>query len=304
MNLSAVISQLISLFLMIGAGYLSARAGLISPELRPRLSALVLSVTCPCVIISSVLSSSGGGADMPRALLTAIVFFAAMIAMAALLTRLARTPAQESRLDQMMLVLTNLIFMGIPVVQSLYGASGVAMLSMFILVFNFLVYTYGVLMLCKGARLRPRDLLNPGVISALAALLLGLTRLRLPGPVESALSSVGSVTTPLAMMIIGASLAHSDIRAAFTKVRLYRVSLLRLIVMPLCVLAIVRLLPIDTALAGICVVVAAMPIAGNCGMLADVYTPGDMTAAHAIIVSTLLCAATLPLILAVMAVAL
>lgn len=304
MNLIAVFSQLISLFLMIGAGYLAARASLISPDLRPKLSALVLSVTCPCVIISSVLSSSGGGADMARALLTAIVYFAAMIALAVLLTRLVRTPQEESRLDQMMLVFTNLIFMGLPIVQSLYGASGVAMLSMFVLVFNFLVYTYGVLMLCAGARLRLRDLLNPGVISALIALFLGLTHLRLPGPMESALSSIGSATTPLAMMIIGASLAHSDVRAAFTKIRLYRVSLLRLLVMPLCVLAVVRLLPMDAALAGICVVVSAMPIAGNCGMLADVYTPGDMTASHAIIVSTLLCAATLPLILALMAIAL
>ena len=50
---------------------------------------------------------------------------------------------------------------------------------------------------------------------------------------ESALSSIGSINTPMAMMVIGSSLAHSDIRAAFSNPRLYRVSLLRLIVMPL-----------------------------------------------------------------------
>ena len=53
----------------------------------------------------------------------------------------------------------------------------------------------------------------------------GLTGWRLPDPVESALASIGSINTPMAMMIIGASLAHSDIRAAFTNPRLYRVAL-------------------------------------------------------------------------------
>lgn len=297
MDFQGVFSQLLALFLMIGAGFVAARAGIIPPELRPRLSTLVLSVTYPCVIISSVLSTTGEGTGMLRALLIAMLFFAVMIALAALLTRLARTPEAERPLDQMMLVLTNLVFMGLPVVQSLYGAAGVAMLSMFVLVFNLLVYTYGVLMLSPGVKLSLRALANPGLISALLALVLGLTQLRLPAPITEAIASIGGVTTPLAMMIIGASVAHSDVRAAFRRVRLYRVSLLRLIVMPLCVLALACVLPLDPMLKGICVVIAAMPIAGNCSMLADVYTPGDMTAAHAVIVSTLFSAVTLPLMM-------
>lgn len=301
MNVSGIISQMISLFLMMLAGFLSARAGLISPEFRRKLSALVLNTACPCIIISSVLQSSGTPGDMMNALWVAILFFAIMIAMAALLVRIVPTPKEERSLDQMMLVFTNLAFMGIPVVQSLYGADGVAMLSMFILLFNFLVFSYGVLLISGQGGIHLKSLANTGVASALIALFFGLTGLHLPAPVESALASIGAVNTPMAMMIIGASLAHSDIRAAFTKVRLYRVSAVRLIVMPLLMLLIMRLLPIDGMLAGICVLVAAMPIAGNCGMLSDIHLPQDMTAAHAIIVSTLLSGVTLPLTVAVMA---
>ena len=119
-------------------------------------------------------------------------------------------------------------------------------------------------------------------------------------PMESALASIGSINTPMAMMIIGASLAHSDIRAAFTNPRLYRVTFLRLIVMPLVFIGLALVVPINRMLAGMCVIVAAMPIAGNCSMLSDIYTPDDMTASHATIVSTLISGVTLPLLVLVM----
>lgn len=304
MNLSGVITQLISLFLMMGTGYLAARCRLLSADFRRQFSQLILSVVSPCIIISAVLESDGQSAAMLSALIVAVFFFLLMIVLAALLTRLVRTPKAERGLDQLLLIFTNLGFMGIPVIQSIYGMAGVAMLSIFILIFNLLFFSYGVLLVSTDRRLHLRKLLNPAIVAALLALFFGLTGLHLPAPIESALASVGAANTPMAMMIIGASLAHSDIRAAFSKPRLYRVCALRLVAMPLIVLAIVRLLPIDPMLAGICVIVAAMPIASNCGMLSDVYTPEDMTASHSIIVSTLLCAVTLPLICSLLAVAL
>ena len=110
--------------------------------------------------------------------------------------------------------------------------------------------------------------------NALIALLFGLTGWRLPSPVESALSSIGSINTPMAMMVIGSSLAHSDIRAAFSTPRLYRVSLLRLIVMPLVFIGLALVVPINRMLAGICVIVAAMPIAcGNTVAVPALATP-------------------------------
>ena len=289
MAVSGIIFQMITLFAMMFAGYVSARAGLISPSFRRGLSSLVLSTAFPCCIVSSVLQSGGAPGSMLVALGVSVAFFALMIALAAVLVRIVPTPKEERNLDQLLLVFTNLAFMGIPIIQALYGVEGVAMLSMFLLVFNFLVFTYGVMLLDGSGDINLRQLVNPGVISALIALFFGLTGWRLPDPVESALASIGSINTPMAMMIIGASLAHSDIRAAFSNPRLYRVSFLRLIVMP-----------INRMLAGLCVIVAAMPIAGNCSMLSDIYTPDDMTASHATIVSTLISGVTLPLLVLVM----
>ena len=82
---------------------------------------------------------------------------------------------------------------------------------------------------------------------------------------------------------------------------MYRVCFLSMFVMPLLILPIVRVLPIDRVLAGVSVLMAAMPIGGNCAMISDVYTPEDMTASHCVMVSTLLSGLSLPLICALIA---
>ena len=301
MNLSGVISQLLSLFLMMLTGYVVARAGIMTPEFRARLSSFTLSSAAPCAILSAVLESDSTPATMIGAVGTSFVFYVLMVIFAAVLVRLVRTRKEERGWDQLMLIFTNVGFMGIPVIQSLYGADGVARLSMFILMFNLFFFSYGMLLIASGEKINFKAMLNPCIIAALLGLLCGVTGLHFPAVVESTMSSIGAMNTPLAMMIIGSSVAHSDVRAALTNLRLYRVSALRMVLMPLLMLLAVSLMPIDPVLKGICVLLAAMPIAGNCGMIADVYAPGDMTASHAIIVSTLSSAVSLPLICALIA---
>ena len=298
MSLSTVIMQLVSLFLMMAAGYLVARVGIMTPEFRAKLSSYTLSLAAPCAILSGVLESSSTPATMIGAVGVGVLFFVLMIVFAAVLVRLVRTRKEDRGWDQLMLIFTNVGFMGIPVINAFYGPDGVARLSMFILMFNIVFFSYGMLLIASGEKINFKAMLNPCIVAALLGLFFGVTGLRLPAVLTSTLSSIGAMNTPLAMTIIGASVAHSDVRAALTNRRLYRVCSLSMIVMPLLTLLVMLFLPIDPMLAGISVLLASMPIAGNCGMIADLYAPGDMTASHAIIVSTLLSAATLPVICA------
>lgn len=301
MNLSSVINQLISLFLMMLAGYIVARVGIMTPEFRKRLSTFTLNSAAPCIIISSVLESDSSPMTMLSAAGIGVVFFILMIIFAAVLVRIVRTKPEDSGLDQMMLIFTNVGFMGIPVIQSVYGPDGVARLSMFILIFNLFFFSYGVLLITKGAKFSLKNMVNTCIIAALIGLTFGVTGWHLPEAIETTLASIGSMNTPLAMMIIGASVAHSDLHAALTNPRLYRICLLSMIVMPLLMLLVMLPLPIDRVLVGISVLLAGMPIAGNCGMICDIYRPNDATASHAVLVSTLVSGVTLPLLCAVIA---
>ena len=304
MNLLSVISQLISLFLMMFAGFIVARAGIVTPDFRKRLSTFTLSTAGPCIILSSVLESESNPMDMIGAVGMAVFFFVIMCVFAAIIVRVLRISQQERGLDQLMLIFTNVGFMGLPVIQSIYGTTGVALLSMFILIFNIFFFSYGVLLISSSATFNWRSLCNPCIFAAVLGLFFGVTGWHLPSTIENTLSSIGAMNTPLAMIVIGASVAHSDIRKALTSKRMYRVCLLSMLLMPLLVLGAVMFLPVDPMLAGISVLLAAMPIAGNCGMISDRYTPDDMTASHCVMVSTMMSGFTLPLVCALIAVAL
>lgn len=296
--MTGVVNQLISLFLMMFIGYIAARAGLITPQFRQKLSSFTLNTAAPCIIVSSVLESETVSSSMLLAVGMAAVFFVIMCLLARAIVHIVPTPKSERGLDQLMLIFTNVGFMGIPVIQSVYGPSGVALLSMFIMMFNLFFFSYGVALISGSIRFNWRSMANSCIIAALIALFFALTGLHLPDPVENTLASVGAMNTPLAMMIIGSSLAHANLRTALKNRRLYRVCFLSMAVMPLLMLVIVRFLPIDPMLAGICVILAAMPIGGNCGMISDLYTPEDLTASHAVMLSTLLSGLTLPVVCA------
>ena len=302
MNLSAVIGQLISLFLMMFTGFIAARFGIITPDFRKKLSTFTMTVAAPGVILSSALQSTIPASGMITVVLMAAVYFLAVILLAKPLTRLMRSKPNERGLDQLMLIYTNVGFMGMPVVDSIYGTDGVAMVAMFILIFNLTFFSYGVALVSSESRFSLKALMNPCIFAAVGALIAVLTGLHLPAPLESALASIGNMNTPLAMLIIGASVYHCNLRAAATNLRLYKVSAVSMLLMPLLIIALVKLLPISPMLAGVTVIMAAMPVAGNCAMLSDMYTPEDSTASLAVIVSTLISAFTLPAVCALIAV--
>ena len=300
MNLSGVISQLISLFLMMFVGYAVARAGIMTPEFRARLSSYTLSCVAPFAILSAVLESDSTPMTMLSAVGVSFVFYVFMVIFAAILVRLVRTKKEDRGWDQLMLIFTNVGFMGIPVIQSIYGTDGVARLSMFILMFNLFFFSYGVLLIASGEKINFKAMINPCIIGALCGLFCGTTGFHFPAVIEDTMAAIGAMNTPLAMMIIGGSVAHSDVRAALRNPRLYRVTALRMLAMPVLILLVMIPLPLDRMLVGISVLLAAMPIAGNCSMVANIYAPGDMSSSHATIISTLLSAATLPLVWALL----
>ena len=301
MYLSSLISQLLVLLLLMLTGFVCARSGIITPQNRQKLSTLTLSTAAPGTIISSALSGGNSSSTMLSAVALAALFYLAVIPLSRLLLAAVRTPKEERRLDEVMLIYTNVGFVGLPVVQSIYGARGVAVQAMFILVFNLSFFSYGILRMSGGKGLNLKGMINPCTIAAVIALIFGVTGWHLPGPIEKTLSTLGGMNTPMAMMIIGASMAHSDIRGTLKSPRIYRVCALSMLVLPVVVLLLVRLLPIDPMLAGVAVITAALPIASNCGMVSDLYTPGDLTASHGVIISTISCAVTLPLICALAA---
>jgi Membrane transport protein. len=104
----------------------------------------------------------------------------------------------------------------------------------------------GVWLLARGrpGKFDPKVLLSPGLVASFVGLGLFLAGYMLPAPVDTALSLVGSVTTPLAMIVVGALLATLPAARLAGDWRIYFVSALRLLVFP--AIAFVLLTPFVT----------------------------------------------------------
>ena len=145
--------------------------------------------------------------------------------------------------------------------------------------------------------------LNYGTTPCLIGLVLWLSRLTLPQPVVSTVKYIGDVCTPLSMIIVGSLLATIPLKRLLTEIKVYYASAVRLIINPLVVIligkltGIERIHPFGSALLIFITVMASVPVASNSAMFAEKYDLMPARTAQIVGVSTVLSAATIPIMI-------
>ena len=152
MNAGIIAQQIVILFLMMLAGYVAFKKGMIGEEGTKNLSSLILNIFGPCLLVASVLNKEipYGARMVAENVLLVAVFFIILIFMSRLVTSIAKLPPEQVNCYRLMLIFPNLGFMGIPLVQSVYGGAAVIFVAFYMMAYNFLIYTYGIL-LAAGA---------------------------------------------------------------------------------------------------------------------------------------------------------
>lgn len=156
MDLTSVISQMGILLALIALGYLAAKCGVFPEGTNKVLAQLVIVITNPATVLHSALASERALSNGEVLLLTAIALggFALLIGLGQALPRLLRVPENDRGVYIFMLTFTNMGFMGFPVIRALYGEGAIFYASIFNLVFQFVVYTYGASLLANQRPVR------------------------------------------------------------------------------------------------------------------------------------------------------
>lgn len=302
MDTQVVINTMIELFLVLLLGYGIAKLGMIDPETNKKLSALVVNVSMPALIVASVADNIGNGSlrEVLAYLIYGAVFYGIMLLLAWLLTLLMGTPKNQRGTYQFMLIFSNCSFMGYPVMESIFGTEAIFLSSIFNIPFNLLAFSYGIMLISKdgeeAAQFDVKKLLNPGIIASLLALIIFALRLELPQVFRQTLSTVGSLTTPLSMLVLGASLAVVPIRDVFREIRVYPMTLIRLLILPLITYFLMQLVTDNVMLIGIGTMTAAMPVASMSVMLSNQYKGNTKLASIGVFISTLCSVVTIPVV--------
>ncbi len=294
-----IVEQVMILVLIMAVGVYARKRFMITDETRQRLSELLLQVTLPAMVVISF-QFEYDPAMLAGAGIILLVAFAAHGGPAVLGTVLFRRyPARTRKVLQFVAVFSNCGFMGFPVLDSIFGRVGVFYGSVYMIAFHVFLWTFGVV-LFQGKR-DPQALrkaaLNPGILAVVVGLILFGLSIRLPYPLYQALDMVGSMTTPIAMLIVGSILADVDIRRAFQGSALYYGTAIRLLILPLLFLVLLRLIPMPAMVLQISVLLIAMPAAANTAIFTEAYGADTVFASRIVAFSTLVSILTIPAVL-------
>ena len=241
MTISILLAQQIAqLFLMIFMGFLIVKAGLLKDEDSKVLSKIVLYLIIPCVILNAF--QIGYTPETVRGLLVA---FAASLLMQVVLLFAVSALGRVFHLDAVEITSVyysnsgNLI---VPLVTAVLGAEWVLYSCVYMSVQLVFFWTHCKKVISREASYDWKKIvLNLNIISIFVGILLFFTGIRLPALVNNTLHSVGSMVGPASMIVTGMLFAGMDFRQIFANKRIYFVTFLRLIAVPLMALVLLKI---------------------------------------------------------------
>lgn len=335
MSITVVLQQMIIIFILIGIGMVLYRRKLITEEGSKQISGLIINVTNPALLICSALDDGPKATlgELGMALVAYAAIFAILIAVGFLIPHILRIPQKARYAYQMLTVFGNVGFIGIPLASAVLGSESLIFVSIFNLLFNLLIYTFGISLLQRAnagqtqtdtaapdvqaqsetapafrqtqksestpanqARTnRLQKLINAGTISAAVTILFYLGNFPVPEIVSSALSYTGRATTLLSMLVLGVSVAQMAPKDIFSHPKLYAFTLLRQVLVPIGCVLLMRCFLDNKLILNTMLLMVAVPAANMPLMLAKQMDMETESISQGIILTTVLSLVTVPL---------
>lgn len=300
-----IVTTMCKLLVAMVIGFYLYRKGVLNQEVNAKISAMIVQITCPCLILNSISTVSHDNPQIViKLFLAGVVMYAIYPLLARLFTKIMRVPAHLRGTYMCMFIFSNNMFMGYPVVQALFGDSAIFYMTIFNMPFNILFFTLALHYFQKDAaieahnlekeRMNFRSIINNGIIASIAALVIYFANLSLPNIFYECVGFVGNITTPLSMIIIGSSMAAASLKEIKTEKGIWPMLPIRLIVMPLLVWAFMHLWTDNPTIISICTIGAGMPVASLVAMGSAPYPRQNKAASIGVVVSTLCSLVTIP----------
>lgn len=293
-----VLNQVVIMALLILVGVICYKTKIVNSESTKSLSSLVLMVVNPIIIIVSY--QVPFNKKLLKGLLISLLFSVISTIIAIILSHVfIRKKGERLSLERFSAIYSNCGFMGIPLINGVYGEEGVFYLTAYVTVFNLLVWTHGVFMM-KGKfnfKMIVSAFKNTAVIATILGFVLFILKITIPSTIYDTLSFLANMNTPLAMIAAGATIAQTNILNSLKNKRLYLVSAVKLVAVPAVTALILCFLPINNVIIGTIVLASACPAAATGTLFAIRFNKDSFYASELFAVTTLLSIATLPLIM-------
>jgi predicted permease len=294
--------QIVVLFLMMGLGVLLVLFGIVKSEDSRVLSLVTIYLISPCVIIKAFqINYTPAIRDgFLLALGAALAIHVVLFIVTGLLSRIFHFDA----IEKASLIYSNSGNLIIPLVTAVLGEEWVIYASAFLCVQLFFVFTH-CQSLMKGQTMLnfKRLFTNINIIAIFLGIIMFVGNMQLPKIPHDAVSAMAACIGPVSMVLLGMIMASIDWKAVMTFRRLYLVTLLKMLIVPLIVLVLLKYSGMTSLVANgkIIILISFLgvitPSATMVTQFAQIYRRDEKYASSINAVTTLVCIATMPLLI-------
>lgn len=295
---SKLVGQIVVMFILMAIGYALYRIRVIDDRGTKQMASVVIYIAFPALTLRTLMvdfdPSKLAGAGFCFVLTTVVTLVSIP------LTRVFFSP--EEGVARYGAIFSNSGFIGIPIVCGVLGSDYVFYLSVGTSCLTFFIWTYGVFLVSgdKDQMSLGQAIKNPNLVALAVGLVCFLLSVHPPALLDTALADMGNINTGLVMIVLGAYLAQSDLRAVITSRKAYLVCFVRLVLIPAIVLGIELLFPmVDAKVRMTMLVTLGAPVASFAAILAERFGGNYKFGVGIVSLSTFLSVVTMPALFAV-----
>lgn len=291
---------MVMIFILILTGFVLYKKKMISDSASKDLSALVVNVCSPGLVIVSMFNDLS---QIPRENVIfvgaiSVIFYLFLIFFGYFLVWVLKVPGHLKNAYVLMTVFGNTGFIGIPVALAIIGPESMVYVIVFNFLFNLTIFTFGIMLLKKdnqGKKQSWKDYLSPGLLACIAAFAIYWFHIELPEEIETLAGYYGNACTLLSMIVIGISLAGMKVKDMMKNRRLLVFVFIRFIAFPILLALALRPVLSDLLMREVVILMAALPVGNFPAMLCEQYGRDPKPIAEGIVVTTILSVFTITL---------
>lgn len=299
------LTQIGIFLILICVGIITVKIKIFNSQSLAAVSKLVMKISLPSYIFINAVSSATRQslADSLIIVPIAVIIYILFVLISVIIENVFHLRGNRKKVYRASLIFGNIGFMGIPLVAVLYPDTALLYVSVFTIVDQLVFWTYGVLLTQPATgekqKISPanlKNLLSPPLIAIILAIIFILIGVHIPGVITSALTVIGNTSMPLALIYIGGVLCMSDIRPVLKCGELYAGIIVKMVALPVICYVIMGMIGLTNDMAGTLAFIIALPGIEMVPMLAKTNGSDGDYAVCAIMITTIACLITLPIV--------
>lgn len=297
MDFTGLINLQVMMFLMMGIGAFLRKIGMIKSQDKTVLTELIINLLLPCSIVmafyiefSQEILEQGFIILLISCILHLFCLFLSKVLF-------NKYPKDQKVVLQYGTICSNAGFLGNPIAEGVYGSVGLLYASIYLLPLRIINWSAGLSFYTESTDrklLFKKVVTHPCIVTVFLGMILMVSQIQLPVALSNTLSSLGSCSTPFTMILIGVILAEGDIKT-MVNVTTIKFAVLRLVLIPLGVFLGCKICGVPELVAGVAILLAAMPAGTTTAILAVKYNRDAEFATKCVVFTTLLSMVMIPI---------